>query len=83
MLQQKNKELDALNQKMLSVMDEKDYQIRVSSRTFPNHVINSIFQRLNALGGGATKKDGNIRTAISAETDKKYQGQAQGQLRSN
>ena len=32
-LQQKNKELDALNQKMLSVMDEKDYQIRVSSRT--------------------------------------------------
>jgi len=58
-LQQKNKELDALNQKMLSVMDEKDYQIR----------------RLNALGGGATKKDGNIRTAISAETDKKHQGQ--------
>ena len=29
-LQQKNKELDALNQKMLSVMDEKDYQIRVN-----------------------------------------------------
>lgn len=54
-IQQKNKELDALNQKMLSVMDEKDYQIR----------------RLNALGGTGGKKDGNIRTAISAETGKK------------
>ena len=32
-IQQKNKEIDALSQKMLSVMDEKDHQIKVS-RTF-------------------------------------------------
>ena len=28
-IQQKNKEIDALSQKMLSVMDEKDHQIKV------------------------------------------------------
>ena len=39
-IQQKNKEIDALSQKMLSVMDEKDHQIK----------------RLNALGAGAKKR---------------------------
>ena len=29
-IQQKNKEIDALSQKMLSVMDEKDHQIKVT-----------------------------------------------------
>lgn len=40
-IQLKNKEIDALSQKMLSVMDEKDHQIK----------------RLNALGAGAKKGD--------------------------
>lgn len=53
-IQQKNKEIDALSQKMLSVMDEKDHQIK----------------RLNALGAGATKKGDNVRIAISAEAKK-------------
>ena len=30
-IQQKNKEIDALSQKMLSVMDEKDHQIKVTT----------------------------------------------------
>lgn len=32
-IQQKNKEIDALSQKMLSVMDEKDHQIKVKDST--------------------------------------------------
>ena len=36
-IQQKNKEIDALSQKMLSVMDEKDHQIKV---TFDEHTLN-------------------------------------------
>jgi chromosome segregation ATPase len=56
--QKMNKELTALNQKMEFIMDEKDHQIK----------------RLNALGGTETKKDGNVRTAISAETGRKIVG---------
>ena len=37
-IQQKNKEIDALSQKMLSVMDEKDHQIKV---TFDDHTLRS------------------------------------------
>ena len=37
-IQQKNKEIDALSQKMLSVMDEKDHQIKV---TFDDNTLRS------------------------------------------
>jgi len=56
----RNDEMIRLNKKMELVMDEKDHQIK----------------RLNALGPLAvdTKKDGNMRTAISAEATRKVPG---------
>lgn len=54
---ERNNEMVMLNKKMELVMDEKDHQIK----------------RLNALGNIAVdgKRDGNLRTAISAEASRK------------
>jgi len=53
--QEMSDQLAQINKKMMLVMDEKDHQIK----------------RLNALGANDGKQDGNLRTAISAETGRK------------
>ena len=44
-IQLKNKELDALNQKMLLVMDEKDFQIKVRI-SFLYRLVHGVYMKL-------------------------------------